>query len=61
MYKSTIKRLLKLKALNKKQLTVVDIGDSAGTHMRYLKELTQHEYDIKTISVNMEKRGMLTI
>ena len=34
-------------------LTVVDIGDSAGTHMSYLKELMKDRFDINTISVNL--------
>lgn len=51
---------LMLKALesfrHKKALTVVDIGDSAGTHMLYLKDLTNGQYDIDTISVNLDPR-----
>jgi hypothetical protein len=36
------------------KVTVVDIGDSAGTHMRYLKELKKDVLDIETISVNLD-------
>jgi hypothetical protein len=32
------------------KLTIVDIGDSAGTHMLYLKELTKGKFEIDTIS-----------
>lgn len=39
-------------------LTVVDIGDSAGTHMLYLKELTKNKFDIDTISVNLDPRAI---
>ena len=37
-----------------KNLTVVDIGDSAGTHMLYLKELARDKFDIDTIGVNLD-------
>jgi len=52
---------LMLKALEKSargKLTVVDIGDSAGTHMRYLKTLTKDKFDIDTISVNLDTRAI---
>ena len=39
-------------------LTVVDIGDSAGTHMLYLKELTKGRFNIDTISVNLDPRAI---
>lgn len=44
-----------------KKLTVVDIGDSAGTHMLYLKELTRGKYDLNTISVNLDPRAIRKI
>ncbi|MBF0540429.1 MAG: methyltransferase domain-containing protein [Nitrospirae bacterium] len=47
-----------IKTLNKKRLTVVDIGDSSGTHMRYLKGLAGNEYEINTISVNLDARAI---
>ena len=55
-----------LKALEKigggkKEVTVVDIGDSAGTHMLYLKELTKDRFDIKTVSVNLDPRAIKKI
>lgn len=40
------------------KLTVVDIGDSAGTHMIYLKELTRGKFDIDTVSVNLDPRAI---
>jgi len=52
---------LMLKALEKLpsgRLTVVDIGDSAGTHMRYLKKLTEGKFDVDTISVNLDERAI---
>lgn len=52
---------LMLKALegfSKGKLVVVDIGDSAGTHMLYLKELTKDKFDIETISVNLDPRAI---
>ena len=43
-----------LETFTSKNLTVVDIGDSAGTHMLYLKELTKDIFDIDTIGVNLD-------
>lgn len=40
------------------KLTIVDIGDSAGTHMLYLKELTKCRFDVDTISVNLDPRAI---
>jgi hypothetical protein len=48
---------LMLKVLNELdavKLTVVDIGDSAGTHMRYLQELTGGKNEVDTISVDLD-------
>lgn len=39
-------------------ITVVDIGDSAGTHMLYLKELLKNERQLETISVNLDPRAI---
>lgn len=53
--------LLMLKVLgyfDKKEITVVDIGDSAGTHMLYLKELTKGSYEIDSIGVNLDPRAI---
>ncbi|MBI5045201.1 MAG: methyltransferase domain-containing protein [Candidatus Levybacteria bacterium] len=43
------------------KLTVVDIGDSAGTHMLYLRELTKDKFDVDTISVNLDPRAIKKI
>jgi 2-polyprenyl-3-methyl-5-hydroxy-6-metoxy-1,4-benzoquinol methylase len=40
------------------KLTVVDIGDSAGTHMLYLKELTKDKFNVETISINLDPRAI---
>ena len=40
------------------RLTVVDIGDSAGAHMLYLRELTKGKFDVDTISVNLDSRAI---
>lgn len=47
-----------IETFTKKQLTVVDIGDSAGTHMLYLKELTKNKYSIDTIGINLDPRAI---
>jgi|SRR3989338_813736 len=39
-------------------LTVVDVGDSAGTHMLYLRELIRGKFDVDTISVNLDPRAI---
>jgi hypothetical protein len=57
----TFQCFLMLEALNKLptgKLTVADIGDSAGTHMLYLKELARNRFDIDTISVNLDPRAI---
>lgn len=43
-----------LESLRSGKLTLVDIGDSAGTHMRYIKELMKDKSLIDTISVNLD-------
>jgi len=50
-----------LERLSSGKLTVVDIGDSAGTHMLYLKELTKDRFDIDTVSVNLDPRAIKKI
>jgi 2-polyprenyl-3-methyl-5-hydroxy-6-metoxy-1,4-benzoquinol methylase len=42
----------------KNKVMVVDIGDSAGTHMLYLKELTKNKYEVDTIGVNLDPRAI---
>ena len=52
---------LMLKALQTSEgnsVTVVDIGDSAGTHMHYLKEIAQERLKVETISVNLDPRAV---
>ncbi len=50
-----------LSNVNSSKLTIVDIGDSAGTHMLYLKELTKGRFNIDTISVNLDPRAIKKI
>lgn len=38
--------------------TVIDIGDSAGTHMLYLKALAGDHSNLETISVNLDDRAI---
>jgi len=47
-----------LKEINGKEITVVDIGDSAGTHMIYLKKLAEDDFVINTLSVNLDQRAI---
>ncbi|MFA5183664.1 MAG: methyltransferase domain-containing protein, partial [Syntrophales bacterium] len=52
---------LMLKALRpfaSHKVTVVDIGDSSGTHMRYLKEVCRDRLQVDTISVNLDPRAV---
>jgi hypothetical protein len=43
----------------KQKLVVADIGDSSGTHMLYLKELTKgHRDNIDTVSINLDPRAI---
>jgi len=53
------KLMLKVvEGIGKGKITVVDIGDSAGTHMLYLKELTKEKYEIESIGVNLDPRAI---
>ncbi len=55
---------LMLKALEdvaSRKLVVVDIGDSAGTHMTYLANLVRDERRLETISVNLDPRAVAKI
>lgn len=47
-----------LKDFSNNNLTVVDIGDSAGTHMHYLKELTRGKLNLDTTSINLDPRAI---
>ncbi|NLE27318.1 MAG: class I SAM-dependent methyltransferase [Clostridiaceae bacterium] len=42
------------------KMAVVDIGDSAGTHMHYLEKLSRQKYnmEIDTLSVNLDSRAV---
>lgn len=48
-------------SIHSKKITVVDIGDSAGTHMLYLRELTKERFIIDSISVNLDPRTIKKI
>jgi hypothetical protein len=53
--------VLMLKALehfDSARLTIVDIGDSAGTHMLYLKKLAEGRFNIDTLSVNLDPNAI---
>jgi len=55
---------LMLKALediSSEKILIADIGDSAGTHMIYLKELTRGNFDIETVSLNIDPRAIKKI
>jgi hypothetical protein len=47
-----------LKDIPPGKIMVVDIGDSAGTHMLYLKDLTKDRLEIETLSVNLDPRAI---
>ena len=40
------------------RLMVADIGDSAGTHMLYLKELAKGNFEVDSVSVNLDPRAI---
>jgi len=40
---------------------IVDIGDSAGTHIQYIKGIYQKNKDIKFLSVNLDKEAVKRI
>ena len=46
--------------LNKNHLTLVDIGDSSGTHTLYLKTLIK-EFNIKALNVNLDQNAIKKI
>ena len=55
---------LMLQALNnfqKPEMSVADIGDSAGTHMIYLRELTKNNLVLNTVSINLDPRAIKKI
>ncbi|WP_333655121.1 methyltransferase domain-containing protein [Dissulfurispira sp.] len=50
-----------LEMLQQDSLVVVDIGDSAGTHMLYLRDLTRNKFSLDTVSVNLDPRAIKKI
>lgn len=53
---SLINEAIKL-SFSKKILTIVDIGDSAGTHIQYIKEIHKDK-QIKSLSVNLDENAV---
>lgn len=49
-----------LKRSAKDDLTIVDIGDSAGTHIQYIKSLFNYQ-NIRTISINLDPEAVKRI
>ena len=47
-----------LGSLDKDHVRVVDIGDSAGTHCLYFKQLFKGTHDVSTLSVNLDPRAI---
>lgn len=47
-----------LKQVKKPAITVVDVGDSSGAHMVYMRELTKGKLNLRTISVNLDPRAI---
>lgn len=50
-----------LESFSSRKLTVADIGDSAGTHLFYLKELAKERFDVEGIGVNLDPRAIKKI
>ena len=50
-----------LKYFSPGRIAVADIGDSAGTHMLYLRKLAGDDYDIDSLSVNLDPRAIKKI
>jgi hypothetical protein len=62
MHAFQVSMMLKaLQPLPSHKITVVDIGDSAGTHMLYLKAITQDSLQLDTLSVNLDPRAVAKI
>jgi len=51
---------LKIIDTERRPLTVVDIGDSAGTHIRYLQEL-HRDVQLRCLSVNLDEEAVKRI
>ena len=52
----TMARLLD--ALNNGHIRVVDIGDSAGTHCLYFKQVFKDTHEVSTLSINLDPRAI---
>jgi len=52
--------MLRVSTPLKTELTVVDIGDSSGRHMRYLQKLSNNK-NVKAIGVNLDPRAISKI
>jgi len=50
-----------LRFIDKKRFTVVDVGDSAGTHMLYLKDLSKDAWELDSLSINLDPRAIKKI
>ncbi len=46
-----------IKNIKQEHFSVIDVGDSAGTHMLYLKELSKGTLTLDTLSVNLDQRA----
>lgn len=52
--------LLKDELANKSPITIVDVGDSAGTHSQYIRSIFQGQ-NIRCLSVNLDERAVKKI
>lgn len=52
---SMVLKAVEIFNLNNKEITIVDIGDSAGTHILYLKSLLKN---IRSLSVNLDQKAV---
>ena len=61
--KARINHAFQISLVNKvmkefQKLTIVDIGDSAGTHLQYILGLHSQNKDIKTLSINLDPKAI---
>jgi hypothetical protein len=48
-----------LKSINETTVNIVDIGDSAGTHILYINELSKDKkFQINTLSINLDSKAV---
>jgi len=45
----------------KKSVVIVDIGDSSGDHLEYIRRLYSHNKNIKSLSINIDENAILKI